>query len=432
MREDIRKLIDETPIVDTHEHIIEERHRLEPANHWRLDDIGILFTHYLDSDLLVSGMPQEDLNKVFLRETPPETKWALTKPWWERTRNTGYGLCVREAVSALYGEDDITDANWEGISGKIREMIKPGYYQHVLRKASNIDHCQVNSLEFSPFCETDYPDLLLQDLSFVPMSTGLDVAGLSQKSGIEVKSLDDWYQVIDWCFAAYGPRAVAVKNQSAYGRKLDYDRVSREDASLIFDRHLQSGFKMHGLERKPLEDHLFHYCVDKATEYHLPVKLHTGYYAGQNGMPLHRLRHNAGDMCAICQAHPDASFVFMHITYPYQSEAIAVAKHYRNAYLDMCWAWIINPAAGVRFLKEFLMAAPANKVFTFGGDYGPVELVPGHARIARRGIAQALIELTEERWLRESDLPTLVNRLLRGNAYDLFEIERCRSHAVPG
>ncbi len=430
MRDDIRKLVDQTPIVDTHEHIIEEKNRLNPGNHWRMDDIGVLFTHYLDSDLLVAGMPQEDLNKVFLRETPPDRKWELVKPWWEKTRNTGYGLCVREAVEALFGETDITDANWRTINDKVHALIKPGYYNQVLKSVSNIDHCQVNSLEVSPFCETSYPDLLLQDISFVPMSTGLDVPHLAQKSGIEVKTLDDWYQVIEWCFATYGPRAVAVKNQSAYGRKLDYDRVSKDDAAYVFDRYVQSGFKMQGAERKSLEDHLFHYCVDKAAEYHLPVKLHTGYYAGQNYMPLHRLRHNAGDMCALCQSHPNASFVFMHITYPYQSEAIAVAKHYRNAYLDMCWAWIINPAAGVRFLKEFLMAAPANKVFTFGGDYGPVELVPGHARIARRGIVQALSELVEEKWIREGDVPYLVERLLRGNAYDLFEINRCRTHAM--
>ena len=63
----------------------------------------------------------------------------------------------------------------------------------------------------------------------------------------------------------------------------------------------------------------------------------------------------------------------MHIDYPYQDEAIALAKHYSNVWIDMCWAWIINPAAGVRFLKEFIMAAPASKVLTFGGDYRPVE-----------------------------------------------------------
>lgn len=422
MRDAIGRLVDETPIADTHEHIIEESNRLQRAGHWRLHDFGVFFTHYLDSDVRVAGMSAEDLAAIFDAETPPERKWALAKPWWERCRNTGYGLCVREALRALYDIDDLTDRTWPRVDEAVRARIAPGYYREILVEVANIDHCQVNSLEYHPFCETSYPDLLLQDLSTVAMATDPNVPMLSQIAGIEVGSLDDWLQVIDWCFETYGPRAVAVKNQSAYRRGLDYARVPKAEAEPVFARYLREGGHMADAERKPLEDFLFHYTVDKAKEYRLPVKLHTGYYAGQGYMPLHRLRHNAGEMCDLCRTHPDARFVFMHITYPYQDEAIAVAKHYPNATIDMCWAWIINPAASVRFLKEFLMAAPANKVLTFGGDMGPVELVPGHARIARRGISRVLAELVEEGWLPESDIPELVQRLLRGNAHELFDV----------
>jgi hypothetical protein len=74
-------------------------------------------------------------------------------------------------------------------------------------------------------------------------------------------------------------------------------------------------------------------------------------------------------------------------------------------------------------VKEFLGAAPACKLLTFGGDYGPVEMVPGHASIARQGLAQALGELTEEGWLAEGELPDLVDRLMRGNAGEIFDYE---------
>ena len=133
-------------------------------------------------------------------------------------------------------------------------------------------------------------------------------------------------------------------------------------------------------EQKALEDHLFWYAVRKATECNLPVKLHTGYYAGQNGMPLSRLIHNAGSACDLCQAAPDARFVFMHICYPYYEELIAVAKQYTNAYVDMCWGWIINPLAAKDFLKKYLVTAPANKILTFGGDYLLRRAGPGSRR----------------------------------------------------
>ena len=102
---------------------------------------------------------------------------------------------------------------------------------------------------------------------------------------------------------------------------------------------------------------------------------------------------------------------------------IALAKHYRNAYIDLCWSWIINPAASVRFLKEMLMAAPVSKVFTFGGDYAPVEPIVGHAKIARQGIAQAVSELVHENWLPVPDAPSVIERIMRGNQCEVFQIE---------
>ncbi|OQC03401.1 MAG: hypothetical protein BWX80_02815 [Candidatus Hydrogenedentes bacterium ADurb.Bin101] len=70
------------------------------------------------------------------------------------------------------------------------------------------------------------------------------------------------------------------------------------------------------------------------------------------------------------------------------------------------------------------MAAPACKLCTFGGDYIPVELVPGHARIARRGITLAITQLLQEEWLRDSDVPALVDRIMRGNAHELYDLKR--------
>ena len=139
-------------------------------------------------------------------------------------------------------------------------------------------------------------------------------------------------------------------------------------------------------------------------------------------MGTHRVRRNASDLCPLLKDFPDTRFVLMHIGYPYQDEFIALAKHYPNVSIDMCWAWIINPAAGVRFVKEFLLAAPANKLFTFGGDYIPVEPVCRHSCIARLGLTQALTELVDEGWIALEETPVLVERLMRGNALETFPV----------
>lgn len=94
-----------------------------------------------------------------------------------------------------------------------------------------------------------------------------------------------------------------------------------------------------------------------------------------------------------------------------------MAKQYRNAHINMCWSWVIDPVASTAFLKSYLMTAPANKVLVFGGDYRIVECVLGHARMAREGVARALRGLVEEGYLAREDALDLVDLLLRGSAH---------------
>ncbi len=137
-------------------------------------------------------------------------------------------------------------------------------------------------------------------------------------------------------------------------------------------------------------------------------------------MPLARVVQNAGYLCPLLRDFPDARFILMHIGYPCQDAFIALAKHYLNVTIDMCWAWIINSAACVRFVKEFLMAAPANKLLTFGGDYVPVEPIVGHSHLARLGLTRAITELVEDDWISLEESSSLIERLMHGNARELF------------
>jgi predicted TIM-barrel fold metal-dependent hydrolase len=320
----------------------------------------------------------------------------------------------------LYDVEDLSAATVKKVQAGYEQTRRAGFYRRILCEMGKIESCQVNCLS-RPFGESDMPTLLMQDLSIVGMFAGPDFKGFGKPTGIEIRSLADWHRVIDWWFEKYGRYAVAVKSQNAYSRDIDYEQVPGEKVEDAFKKRLANE-PLTGGERKSLEDHLFWYAVNKATEHKLPVKLHTGYYAGQDRMPLERLLHNAGSAADLCRKAPDARFVFMHICYPYYEELLAVAKHYANAYVDMCWSWIINPVAAKDFLKKCLVTAPANKVLTFGGDYGSVEPVLGHAAIARRGIALALSELVEEGWLTLADAMELVNPIMHSNARQIFNL----------
>lgn len=423
---DIRKKIFEevsrTPFIDTHEHLIEEKERIVgplPLK-FKADDWTKVFGGYVDSDMLTAGMPQKDYDRFFSPNVDPIDKWSLLEPYWPAVKNTGYGQAVSIAIKQLYDVDELSARTIRKVQAGYEKVRRPGFYKYILCDLADIESCQVNCL-IKPFSESDIPTLLMQDLGFLGMHSGPNFQRFGKPTGIKVNSLSDWHRVIDWWFNKYSKYAVAIKSQGAYRRDINYDRVPAEKIEGVFKRKLDGKYPSPA-DEKAIEDHLFWYAVDKATKLSLPVKIHTGYYAWQNYMPLSRLANNPGSATDLCRQSPKTNFVFMHICYPYYEPMIALAKHYANAYIDMCWSWIINPVAAKDFLKKYLISAPTNKILTFGGDYVSVEPVLGHAVLARRGISLALSELVEEKWLSLDNALELIDPIMHKNARRIFNL----------
>lgn len=418
VRPTIFRRVWETSLVDTHEHLPDEEDCLRGSGDTTQEPWTVLFQHYLNSDLLAAGMPRPEYDRFFTAPLSPRQKWEILAPYWLAVKNTGYGLAVRIAMRELYGIKCLSADSVDKLAESFHQLRRPGFYRRILCDLAKIESCQVDTGRFR---ESRDPLLLMQDLSIVGMFAGPNFRGFGEPTGISVQDLSDWHRVIDWWFDRYGKFATAVKSQNAYARNIDYDDVPAEKAEPVFRKRLAEE-KLTPEEQKLLEDHLFWYAVRRATREGLPVKLHTGYYAGENYMPLGRVGLNPAACCELCRRSPETTFVFMHICYPYYEDILSVAKHYTNAYIDMCWAWIINPVAAKDFLKKYLVTAPANKIFTFGGDYRPVEPVLGHALLARHGIALALSELVEEGYLTLDDALELVEPIMNGNARRVFRI----------
>ena len=428
LREEIFAKVWDTPLVDTHEHLFDEEDRLSAKDDWT-----VVLSGYLGHDLRNAGMPAAVHDRFYSQGPSPREKWAMLAPYWPAVKNTGYAQAARISLRELYGVEELCAQSVDKVQAGYEAMRRPGFYRKILSGLAKIESCQVNwayttnnrSDQFSvPFHESEMPTLLMQDLSLNYMFAGPpNLQMIAKPTGITVAGLSDWHKVIDWWFNKYGPYAVAAKTQDAYRRQIDYKPTPAEKVEDVFTRKI-AGQTIAPHEQKALEDHLFWYAVQKATEYNLPVKMHTGYFATVNAMPLSRLKFNASSAGDLCRAAPDTRFVFLHIGYPYYEELIAIAKQYTNAYVDMCWAWIINPLAAKDFLKKSLVTVPANKIFTFGGDFLNVEQVLGHSLMARQGIALALSELVEEGWLALADAIELVGPIMHGNARRMFRLDK--------
>jgi uncharacterized protein len=427
LRKQIFRRVWQTPFIDTHEHLIEEKDRLDAKN-LPCDDWSLLLWQYIRNDMLSAGMPAEIQKQFFSPQTDPLEKWRLLEPYWPTIKNTGFAQAVCITIKELYNIEDFSPSIIGSLQAAYLKTRRPGFYKHILRDCANIESCQVNGPSSSPFTPSAMPDLLMKDLSIRYMIECKKMDYLSEPTGITVNNLSDWHRVIDWWFDRYGDQAVAVKTQHAYSRDIDHPWTPADTVEKTFKAMLDK-IPITDQQEKSIQDHLFWYAVNKATEHNLPVKIHIGYIGG-NRMPLARLAknpHSAADLCfcALKDDHvPKARFVFMHICYPYYEEMIPIAKNFVNAYIDMCWSWIINPVAAQDFLKKFLVTAPINKILTFGGDYDTVETVLGHAMMARRGIALALAELVEVGWLSLPAALDLIPPIMHANARKIFRLDQ--------
>ena len=148
-REELGQKVEQTTIVDTHEHLPDEDERLHSHDDW-----GVLFSHYIDSDLVVAGMPIADLQRLISRKVDPLAKWPLLAPYWPVVKNTGYGRAVGIAMRELYGIDELDEKAIPVLQQRYEKLCQPGFYRKILVDMGRIESCQVNYLGGRPFKES--------------------------------------------------------------------------------------------------------------------------------------------------------------------------------------------------------------------------------------------------------------------------------------
>ena len=415
----ISEKIQETQFIDTHEHFIDETERLNCLKPFiQCDDWTTIFGLYSKFDFVSAGMPKRDVDSFTSSEVLPIDKWKTIESYWHKAKYTGHGQVIQNTINELYNIPQLAQENIPELEEKYQAYKKKGYYKETLKKA-NVKSCIVNP-PGRPFKETELPEILYQDIDALGMIR-INVERYNESILPKVSDLNDWLHIIDWWFEKYSGSAAGVKIGNAYFRRLDFMKIDFEKAAPLFQDKL-SGIKLSESEEKQIQDYLFWYVVDLATQKGLPVKLHTGYQAMNNMMNLDNVTYNPADCANLCRLSPDSRFIFFHISYPYYEPMISLAKHYNNAFIDMCGSWSINPIASIDFLKKYIVTAPVNKLFVFGGDDLYIENLIGHAIIARRGIALSLSDLMKDNWISERDSFEIAERIMFKNAAEIYGI----------
>ena len=413
----IRKVVNDIWLIDTHEHLETEEKRIERKNL----DFSYLFNQYAIEDLVSASNLHGLISVIFSNHFSLEDRWELFKPFFTVMRTTGYGRVPLIAANDLFGFPDINDKTYQALSRKIREAGKPGYYKYILKDRARIE-LSIQDAGHQRFDKAFYRHVERFDNFIFIFSKG-EIINLGHQYETTIRELDDLVTALRHAFEegiAY--EMVGVKSGLAYNRILQYRNVDKQEATAVFQSIMNrpdSLGRPDFEEVKPLQDYIMHRVLDLAREFEMPVQIHTGLHAGNgniitNSKPTHLVN--------LFMEYPGVNFCLFHSSYPYGGELSTLAKNFPNVFIDMCWSAIISPSYSKRYLHEWLETVPANKIMAFGGDFGGVECVYAHSVMARRIVAEVLIEKVADGYITEDEAVLVARRLLRENAMEIFKI----------
>lgn len=423
--DEIKTKINEIQIFDTHEHLLPEIERRNSKL-----DFFYFFTHYASTDLISSGMDEDDLLFITNPENNIEKKWKIFEPFWNQIKNTMYSKIILIIVKDLFAIDSIDLKNIIKISEKLEKTKEIEYYDHILLDKCNIKHILIDNdcNHLNRNYDTINKDYLLPvtRLDMINMTTSLEkIYELEEKYNLNIYKLAHFVDLIDRIFESRKNTHYALKIGVAYKRTLFFDDVTYSDAEKdflkIFKLKNYSGStnkdSLSKDDLKKFQDYIYRYSIEKAIEYDMPIQIHTGLLEGNRNDILNS---NPTLLTNLLLKYKKAKFDFFHVAYPFTDELIAMLKMFKNLYINMAWVPEISKILYKNTLNLLIETIPSNKVIGFGGDYEFVEGIYGAQKIAREAIAEVIYDRLNSGYFNFDEGIEYADKILFRNSHNIY------------
>ena len=425
------------PVVDTHEHIRVLNGQIGSIYQ---EPIQALVVGYLSTDFLSAGAKPSDIELLQNPEVSTDEKWPIFQPMWESCQHTAYARVTQIVLRQQYGIRQLNRAGLDRVAEKLANQSpqkKLEMMEHANIKAVITDwlypHPSQRHLRYysnpvlKNFLEQPQTPLPLFRNTFnLPyfheIRTREFIEFTGRLASMIITSMENYEEALfNILTRSKELGVVAIKDQSAYRRPIDFSFPSRADAERVFNRLLTDGrAQLAWPDARPLDDYLFQQSMRFACELNLPVQIHTGHVTGLRNQVD---KANAAQLAPTLEAHCQVNFDLFHGNWPYMGDLLFLAKSYPNVYINLCWLYIIDPIYARELLKRAVMTVPHIKIFAFGGDYWDApEFSLAHLELAKQVIAEALTELVEESWVEEEQAVKLALDWLYNNPNRFYRL----------
>jgi len=407
--------LEKMPVIDCHEHLAGPYVGLDSYK----EPIAFLSLMYMINDFWSAGAGPSEIELIQDPEAGTDQKWPLFSRLWSATQHTAYARVTKLVLEREYGIKELNRSALDKVAERLAGRDSASYLR-ILEQAhikAVISDCLTppkkerqaiysgNSVlkrflnKQFPMPANWRPAFPLPYFHEIRRRDFLDY--VTSLTGRTITCLTDYKEaVLELIKKSMTLGVIALKDQSAYRRVIQYDLAPRSDAERLFNKLLTDPQnQLAWPEAKPLDDYLFHQFMRFAQELRLPVQIHTGHLA-YTGNRVDKT--NAAHFASILELYTSVRFDLFHANWPYLGDILFLGKNYQNVALNACWAAMIDPLYTIEFFKRSLTVMPQNKIHAFGGDYreGP-EFVSAHLALAKEALAAALADLCESGWLDE-------------------------------
>ncbi len=447
VRIEILELLEQAPIIDTHEHLCPPRTIIESGP---LLAPQIFTRSYVGFFDFFPGFKPE-----YQRYTHPvlaPTDNMLDFANFVLNFNNDY---FRESLNrGLHKVDGISLEQWSFVKGvqmekKIREfyapekLVKdPAFLKTSLQQFGNIKSAvldvpygmfgthlprgyqaegdnffraalRINSLlfAFDPECWTPQSDVFyLHGLLGIPPRKEL--------------TFDDFVGALHTIVERASDHWVAFKLASAYERPLDFGQPPtqtefqdmRAKAAKIFNKRLKN---------VPWEDALnfgnfviyeiFSALAALPPPRRLPVQVHTGTAIIQGSDPR--------KLYPLLQEFRDIDFSFLHAGFPWWKEMFFTLNIYPNVIVDAVWLPLLSPVETIHFFKQMIEEKLSDRVCAYGGDCACIEGSIGALESTKRCLGMALEASLQEKVISMSDVGSIIENVFYNTPRQLFKFK---------
>ncbi len=383
-------------VFDTHEHL-PAKESLRPKDR---DILTEYLDHYMNRDLVSSGMVRETLEYVKNPKYPIAQRWKAAEPFWNLCRHTGYARSLDAAARIVHQEEGITGYTIESLNQKFLASLEtPGHFRHVLKDISRIEVSIIDTEHaWKDFDRELFAPAFRIDKLINPSSLG-DIRETEHTSGTRVTGFASWLEAVKLLLdLVFTKGTAALKCASAYTRDLYFAPAVTSDAegefnSLFSTLHIPDWEAVPVSFSRSFQDFMMHYIMEYVNERELTVQIHTGL---QEGNGNHLSNSDPTRLTNLFLQYPQVRFVIFHMAFPYQDILGCLAKMFPNVFIDMSWAHMISPRAAVKAVTDWFDLVPWNKISAFVGDYSFIDGTAGHLHLAKTNISTALAQLVEE------------------------------------